>query len=132
MDYESLIKAAQAAKKKSHSPFSRFRVGAALLTKSGAVYSGCNVEISTYALTLCAERTALFKAVSEGQKKFVALAISTDESGFISPCGACRQVIMDLAGNIDIILTNKRGKFAVYKTLDLFPFPFGPQNLKRK
>lgn len=129
MDYKKLIKAAKLAKKNSHSPYSNFRVGAAVLTKSGNIYSGCNIEISSYSLTQCAERTALFKAISEGEKKFVALALSTDEEGFTSPCGACRQVISDLAGDIDIILTNGKGKEKLLRTSDLLPHPFTPNNL---
>ncbi|MDI6804443.1 MAG: cytidine deaminase [Bacteroidota bacterium] len=129
MDYKNLIKAANSAKKNSHSPYSKFRVGAAVLTKSGKIYSGCNIEISSYSLTICAERTALFKAISEGEKKFIALALSTDEEGFTSPCGACRQVISDLAGDIDIILTNGKGKEKLLRTSDLLPHPFTPNNL---
>lgn len=129
MDYQSLIKAAKLAKKNSHSPYSKFRVGAALLTKSGKIYSGCNIEISSYSLTICAERTALFKAISEGEKKFVAIALATDEEGFTSPCGACRQVISDLAGDIDIILTNGKGKEKLLRASDLLPYPFTPKNL---
>ncbi len=130
MDYTKLIQAARKAKKYSHSPYSKFRVGAAVITKNGKIYSGTNIENSSYSLTICAERTALFKAISEGEKSFVAMVISSDEKGFISPCGACRQVISDLAGNIDIILTNGAGKTKFLKTEDLLPFPFTQKNLK--
>jgi cytidine deaminase len=130
MKYKELIQTARDAKKYSHSPYSKFRVGAALLTKSGKIFSGCNIENSSYSLTICAERTALFKAVSQGENKFVAIAISTDEKGFISPWGACRQVISDLAGDIEIILTNGVGKTKKLTTKDLLPFPFTPKNLK--
>jgi cytidine deaminase len=130
MDYKELIQAARKAKKYSHSPYSKFRVGAAVLTKSGKIYTGCNIENSSYSLTVCAERTALFKAVSEGEKKFLAMVISTDVKDFISPCGACRQVISDLAGDIDIILTNGVGKTKIMKMTDLLPLPFTPKNLK--
>jgi cytidine deaminase len=130
MDYKELIQAARKAKKYSHSPYSKFRVGAAVLTKSGKIYTGCNIENSSYSLTVCAERTALFKAVSEGEKKFLAMVISTDVKDFISPCGACRQVISDLAGDIDIILTNGVGKTKIMKMNDLLPLPFTPKNLK--
>jgi cytidine deaminase len=130
MDYKELIQAARKAKKNSHSPYSKFRVGAALLTKSGKIYTGCNIENSSYSLTVCAERTALFKAVSEGEKKFLTLVISTDVKDFISPCGACRQVISDLAGDIDIILTNRVGKTKIMKMNELLPHPFTPKNLK--
>lgn len=130
MDYKKLIQAARTAKKYSHSPYSKFRVGAALLTQNGKIYSGTNIENSSYSLTICAERTALFKAISEGEKSFVAMAISSDDKGFISPCGACRQVISDLAGDIDIILTNGSGKTKLLRTKDLLPYPFTQKNLK--
>jgi cytidine deaminase len=96
------------------------------------VYTGCNVEISSYALTLCAERTALFKAVSEGERDFSAIAVATDEDGFTSPCGACRQVIMDLAGDIDFIMADKHGNVRVLKMSDLFPYPFGSKNFLKQ
>ena len=129
MNYKKLVKQAQAARKHSHSPYSRFRVGAALLTKKGKVYSGTNIEVSSFGLTICAERTAIFKAISEGEKKFAAIAIATDEDTFTAPCGACRQVLMDLAGNIDFIMTRKNGDMKVLKMRELIPFPFGPKNL---
>lgn len=133
MTYTSLIKRAAAARKYSYSPYSHFRVGAALLTQAGTVYTGCNVEISSYALTICAERTALFKAISEGERKFRAMAVVTDEDGFTTPCGACRQVIMDLAGDIDFVMSNRNGEIRVLKMSELFPYPFGSQNfLKQK
>lgn len=130
MEYKQLVKAARKAKKFSFSPYSKYRVGAALLTKSGKIYTGCNIENSSYSLTICAERTALFKAISTGERKFLAIAISVDDLEFATPCGACRQVISDLAGEIDIILTNGRGKTQIYKTSDLLPHPFTSENLK--
>lgn len=130
MDYNELIKAARKAKKYSYSPYSKFRVGAAVLTKSGKIYTGCNIENSSYSLTVCAERTALFKAISEGERKFVAIAVSTDEKGFTTPCGACRQVISDLAGDIDVILANGSRKELKLKMKDLLPHPFTPKNLE--
>lgn len=129
MDYTKLVKQAQAARKRSHSPYSRFRVGAALLTKKGKVYTGCNIEVSSFGLTICAERTAIFKAISEGEKRFAAIAIATDEDSFTAPCGACRQVLMDLAGNIDFVMSKKNGEVQVMKMIDLIPFPFAPKNL---
>jgi cytidine deaminase len=124
VNYQALAKAAKHAKNSSHSPYSRFRVGAALLTKSGKVYSGCNIESSSFSLTICAERTALFKAVSESEREFRAMAIATDTEAFVSPCGACRQVIHDLAGNIEIILVNSKGKTKKYRSRALLPVPF--------
>jgi len=132
MDYRSLARLARAAKKHSYSPYSRFRVGAALLAKDGNVFTGCNVEDSSLGLTVCAERTALLKAVSEGVRKFVAIAVASDEDGFTFPCGACRQVLLDIAGDIDVVLTAPGGKMQVFKTSELLPFPFGADNLTRK
>lgn len=130
MDHKILVSRARAAKRFSHSPYSRFRVGAAVLTSSGKIYTGCNIENSSYGLTVCAERTALFKAVSEGETSFTAIAIASDEQTATPPCGACRQVIMDLAGDIDVILTTRRGASTTLKVTDLLPYPFGGKNLK--
>ncbi len=130
MDYKELITASRKAKRFSFSPYSKFRVGAALLTKSGKIFTGCNIENSSYSLTICAERTAIFKAISEGEKKFIALAIATDENGFTTPCGACRQVISDLAGDIEIILINGKGKQLVLNMDKLLPHPFTSKNLE--
>jgi len=130
MDYRSLVSRAKAAKRFSHSPYSRFRVGAALLAEDGTIFTGCNIENSSYSLTVCAERTALFKAVSEGARPFTAIAIATDEDAFTPPCGACRQVMMDLAGDIDVILTRKNGHMKQLRLAELLPHPFGGKNLK--
>ena len=124
MKYQALVKEAENAKRRSHSPYSGFRVGAALLTKSGEIYSGCNIESSSFSLTICAERAAIFKAFSESERYFRAMAIATDSPEFVSPCGACRQVIQDLAGNIEIVLVNSRGKTRTYKSRTLLPLPF--------
>ncbi len=132
MDYSSLAKRARAAKKHAYAPYSRFRVGAALLSRDGRVFTGCNVEDSSLGLTVCAERTALLKAVSEGARKFVAIAVASDENGFTFPCGACRQVLLDIAGDIDVVLTAPRSKVKVLKASELLPFPFGAENLTRK
>lgn len=129
MTYRQLAKRAQAARKHSFSPYSQFRVGAALITRSGKIYTGCNIENSSFGLTICAERTAIFKAVSEGEREFTAIAVATDEPRFISPCGACRQVIMDLAGNIDCILTDNKGAIKILKMHDLLPYPFTSEDL---
>jgi cytidine deaminase len=131
MDYSSLVARAREAKRNSYSPYSQFRVGAAVLTADGRVFTGCNIENGSYGLTICAERTALYKAVSEGGHSFVALAIASDEETYTPPCGACRQVIFELAGNIDVILTKKNGRSQVRKMLDLLPHPFDGKNLKK-
>jgi cytidine deaminase len=131
MNYTRLAARAGEAKEHSYSPYSRFRVGAALLTTDGQIYSGCNVENSSYGLTVCAERTALFKAVSEGEHSFKAIAIASDEDTFTPPCGACRQVIYELAGNIDVVLTKTDGTYQTKKILSLLPHPFDGQSLKK-
>lgn len=125
------MKAALLAKRRAYAPYSGFRVGAALLASDGRVYSGCNIEISTFALTLCAERTAIFKAVSEGDRNFKAIAVVSDDPEYTPPCGACRQVLMDLAGNIDILMVNKVGKVRILKLNKLLPHAFGQRNLER-
>ena len=128
---QKLVKAARLARRQARAPYSKFRVGAALLGKSGRVYSGCNIESSSYSLTICAERTALFKAISEGEKKFKAIAIIADDKDFTPPCGACRQVLFDLAGNIDIIMVNSRGRTTIVKLDELLPFAFDDKHLPR-
>jgi cytidine deaminase len=132
VNYSSLVNAARQARKNSHSPYSRFRVGAALLTASGEVYTGCNIESSSFSLTICAERTAIFNAVSNAERRFKAMAIASDTRKFVSPCGACRQVILDLLGNIDIVLVNSTGKKKIYKSTALLPVPFGGRVLPRR
>jgi cytidine deaminase len=129
--YKELVNKALEAKKFAFAPYSNFHVGAALLTTSGKIFTGCNVEISTYALTICAERTAIFKAVSEGEHRFKAIAVVSDDPGYTPPCGACRQVLMDLAGNIDFVMVNGKGKVEVLKMKQLLPHAFGKKNLDR-
>ncbi len=124
MNHKKLLLAARKAKLRSYSPYSKFRVGAALLTTSGKIFTGCNIETSSLGLTICAERTAIFKAISEGHRRFRAISIVSDADGIIPPCGACRQVLLDLAGNIDVILTDHRGKVRVEKLRKLLPLPF--------
>ncbi len=132
MTYKTLARRALQARARAHAPYSHFRVGAAVLTKSGKVYTGCNIENSSFGLTICAERTALFKAVSEGARHFTAIAVAADDKTFTSPCGACRQVIMDLAGNIDLIMTNGKGELKILPMNDLLPYPFGDSNLSKR
>jgi cytidine deaminase len=129
MKYKDLILEAEKAKTFSYSPYSKFRVGAALLTKSGKIFSGCNVENGSYSLTICAERTAVFKAVSAGEREFKAIAITSDLSDFCSPCGACRQVLHEFSKNMDVILVNGK-KTKIYKIKDFLPLPFKDNYLK--
>lgn len=129
---KSLLRAARRAQTRAHAPYSRFRVGAVVETARGRLYTGCNIENSSYGLTICAERTALFNAVSAGERRFKAIAVVADEKGYTSPCGACRQVIWDLAGNVDVIMSNGSGDVRIVKMIDLLPHPFGPKNLKTR
>ncbi len=129
MNYRRLVDSAKKAQKYSYSPYSSMKVGAALLTNDGEIYTGCNIENSSFGLTICAERTAIFKAISEGKRKFRAIAISSEGTSPIPPCGACRQVLHDLAGDIDIVLTDNKNRIVVIQLSMLFPFPFGNKSL---
>jgi cytidine deaminase len=121
---ESLLAAALSAREHSHAPFSRFRVGAALEDDSGHIHTGCNVENATYGLTLCAERVAVFKAVSEGARRFRRIAIAADTDALTPPCGACRQILWEFCGDIEIVLGNPRGLSETLRLKDLFPRAF--------
>ncbi|HSP87448.1 MAG TPA: cytidine deaminase [Ignavibacteriaceae bacterium] len=131
MDHNQLAEKAIEAKSKALPPYSNFHVGAALLTDDGKIYLGANIENSSYSLTVCAERVAVFKAISEGERKFKTIAIASDDAGFCSPCGACRQVLNDLCGSeIDVILVNQKKELKILKLADLLPLPFGDSNLR--
>ena len=130
MDYKHLAESAIKAKQNAIPTYSNFFVGAAVLTSEGKVYTGCNIESSSYSLTICAERNAIFKAISEGEREFKAIAVAGDTEDYISPCGACRQVISDLCGEIDVILVNGNGEYIVKKTSELLPFAFGDKDLE--
>jgi len=130
MNYTQLAEEAIKAKLKAHPPYSNFHVGAALLTETDKVYLGANIENSSYSLTICAERTAIFNAYLEGERKFKAIAIAGDAQDFCPPCGACRQVISDLCGNIDVIMVNHKKETKVLKLVELLPFAFGDKDLK--
>ena len=119
-----LVKAALAARGNAHAPFSKFKVGAALLCQDGRVFTGCNVENATYGLTICAERVAVFKAISEGATKFNALAVAADTDTLTPPCGACRQILWEFCGDIELTLANLQDKSETLKLKDLFPRPF--------
>lgn len=125
MDYTKLLEMAEEAKEKAYVPYSNFKVGAALLTKSQKVYTGCNVEVASYGATNCAERTAIFKAVSEGEREFEAIAIASSNEDETFPCGICRQVIVEFGKDIKIILGNsKKGLVKVYDINELLPHSF--------
>lgn len=128
---DALIAAARAAREYAHAPFSKFRVGAAVRTKSGRIFSGCNIENASYGLTLCAERVAIFKAISEGESphEFDAIAIVTDTDTLTPPCGACRQIIWEFCGDVSVILANLHGKVERERSLNLLPRPFDSSHL---
>jgi len=123
-DPETLIAAAKRARENAHAPFSNFRVGAALRATSGRVYTGCNVENATYGLTICAERVAIFKAISEGERGFDAIAVVTDSERLTPPCGACRQIIWEFCGDVEVILANLAGQKEIRRMAVLLPEPF--------
>ena len=121
---DSLQLAALAAREYAHAPYSKFRVGAALEDATGRMYTGCNIENATYGLTLCAERVAVFKAISEGARKFRRLAIAADTDTLTPPCGACRQILWEFCGDIETLLLNLHGTSEVVRLKDLFPRAF--------
>jgi cytidine deaminase len=128
---QELIRRAEAAKLRAYSPYSRFRVGAAILAEDGTIFDGCNVENSSYSLTICAERNAVFQAVHAGKLKFRSIAITSDNHGVLTPCGACRQVLSEFAPKLEIILASSNGTVKT-TTLDaLFPLPADLKSLAR-
>ena len=120
------------AKEHSHSPYSKFRVGAALLTETGEIIDGCNVENASYGLSICAERTALVKAVSMGFKKFPAIAVTADLNQFLSPCGACRQFIAEFGLDCDVYLVKSDLSYKKIGISELLPLPFTSSKLESK
>lgn len=130
MNTEALIAAATEARLKAYAPYSKFRVGAALLTTDGTIITGCNVENASYGLTICAERVALVKAISDGLMSFQCIAVVTDVEGLTPPCGACRQLLWEFAPNADVILANTHGKTAKYTVQELLPHGFDAKQLE--
>lgn len=126
MTDQQLIEFAKKALEKAYSPYSQFRVGAALLTKTGNVYTGCNVEIASYGATNCAERTAVFKAVSEeGKIDIEKIAIASDDEDYIYPCGICRQVMAEFADdNMEVLCSKKNGEYKTIRFGDILPNAF--------
>lgn len=118
------IEAAKAAREFAHAPFSNFKVGAALHAPSGRIFTGCNVENASYGLTICAERTAIVKAVSEGEKEFDAIVVVTDTDKLTPPCGACRQFIWEFCGDIPVIMANLKGEVRRDRSGALLPYAF--------
>lgn len=131
-DIKELIQKAIEAKSKALPTYSNFHVGAALLTESGKIYQGANIETSSYSLTICAERTAAFAAILDGHRKFKAIALTGDTEDFLPPCGACRQVLADLCGtDLDVIFINSKNETKVVKLKELIPFSFSEEFLKK-
>ena len=124
MEDKVLVELAKKAKEYSYSPYSKFRVGACLLCKDGSIYAGCNIENSAYGPSCCAERTAIFKAISEGNKDFAKIAIISDSEGYTYPCGVCRQVMSEFAPNLEILVAKNNGEFLKTSLKELLPNMF--------
>jgi len=129
MDKKLLIRKALEVKEKAYVPYSRFKVGAAVLTDTGKIFTGCNIECASYTPTICAERTAIAKAVSEGEKNIVAIAV-TGDSEWTYPCGVCRQVIREFGKDILIIVVKSEDQYKEYTLEELLPHSFGPEDLE--
>jgi cytidine deaminase len=121
---DPLLQAALDARENAFAPYSKFKVGAALEGIDGRIHTGCNVENATYGLTMCAERVAVFKAVSEGARRFKRVAVAADTDKLTPPCGACRQILWEFCGDVEIALVNPRGRIETYRLKELFPKPF--------
>lgn len=128
-DLEALLQAAREAREQAYVPYSRFAVGAALLTASGKVFTGCNVENASYGLTICAERVAVGCAVAAGERDFVAMAIVAPSPGPVSPCGACRQVLVEFNPKMHLVLANLQGEVLETTASDLLPDAFTARDL---
>ncbi|SHF48386.1 cytidine deaminase [Desulforamulus putei] len=129
---EKLIEMAKEAREKAYVPYSKFKVGAALLTEEGKIFTGCNVENASYGLTCCAERTAVFKAVSEGYKNFAAIAVVADVPTLCSPCGACRQVLSEFGGKIKVHMANLEGQYVTTTVEELLPGYFTARDMEKE
>ncbi len=125
-----LIEAAKSVREKAYAPYSNFKVGAALLTKEGKIYTGCNVESASYGLTVCAERVAIWKAVSEGETEFETIAVVADTHELTPPCGVCRQIIWEFCGDVPVLFANLEGKTETVKMSELLPRAFDTKFLK--
>ncbi len=128
-ELRELPRRARSARKHAVAPYSNFKVGAALQLRDGSVVTGCNIENETYGLTLCAERVAIYKAVSEGERAFAALAVVADSPRLPAPCGACRQIIWEFCGDLWVRLSDLKGKSRQLRMSELLPHPFDRRNL---
>lgn len=130
-DSEKLIEIAKQARGRASAPFSNFKVGAVLVGKVGEIFTGCNIENASYGLTMCAERVAIFKAVSEGARAFQKIIVVADTEELTPPCGACRQIIWEFCGDIEILLANLHGKTETFQMKELFPRAFDANFLEK-
>ena len=130
MKDSDLVAAARSARRHAHAGYSRFKVGAALETAGGVIVTGCNIENATYGLTMCAERVAMFKALSEGHRRFRRIAVVADTTAPTPPCGACRQILWEFCGDLEVILANLRRETGRYHVKDLLPLPFDARLLE--
>jgi cytidine deaminase len=121
---DPLLAAALTAREHAFAPFSKFKVGAAVEGLDGRIHTGCNVENATYGLTMCAERVAVFKGISEGARRFKRVAVAADSRRLTPPCGACRQILWEFCGDVEIVLLNPHGKIETHRLKDLLPKPF--------
>jgi cytidine deaminase len=129
-DARALIAAARRARRHAHAAYSGFKVGAALETADGTIITGCNVENATYGLTICAERVAMFKAISEGHRRFTRVAVVADTTAPTPPCGPCRQILWEFGGDLEVIMANLRRETGRYQLSQLLPLPFDDRLLK--
>ena len=129
MTERELVERALEMRRFSYAPYSHFRVGAALECEDGSVYTGCNVENAAYGSSLCAERTALFKAVSEGRRRFVRLAVAGDSADYCWPCGACRQMLREFGTDLEVLAANREGAYVAISLEELLLHSFGPETL---
>ncbi|MEQ1759332.1 MAG: cytidine deaminase [Vicinamibacterales bacterium] len=126
----TLVAAARKARRRAHARYSNFKVGAALETADGTIITGCNIENATYGLTVCAERVAMFKAISEGHRKFTRIAVVADTEAPTPPCGPCRQILWEFGGDLEVVMANLRRETARLQLADLLPLPFDARLLK--
>jgi cytidine deaminase len=127
---DALVVAARTARRRAVAPYSGFRVGAALETAAGIVVTGCNVENATYGLTICAERVAMFTALAAGHRRFRRIAVVADTTDPTPPCGACRQILWEFAGDLEVVLANLRRETGRHRLSDLLPMPFDRRLLR--
>ncbi len=127
---KKLIRRAKEARRQAVAPYSKFKVGAAVLGKDGEIYVGCNVENASYGLTICAERVAIFKALSEGTRQFAKIAVIADTDTLTPPCGACRQIIWEFCGDVPVVLANLQGRVERHRMSELLPMAFDRRHLR--